>query len=65
MINNIMPVKNFIDENYIEVTGKSEMELIPNEIYLQIYLQEKDLPFKYNTDPIDLTPLHIGSYTLS
>lgn len=38
-----MPVKNFIDENYIEVTGKSEMELIPNEIYLQIYLQEKDL----------------------
>lgn len=38
-----MHLKNFIDENYIEVTGKSEMEVIPNEIYLQINLQEKDL----------------------
>jgi len=38
-----MQAKNFIYENYIEVTGKAEMEVIPNEIYLQISLQEKDL----------------------
>lgn len=34
--------KNFIDQNYIEVTGKSEMEISPDMIYLQIILNEKD-----------------------
>ncbi|MDD4993748.1 MAG: SIMPL domain-containing protein [Paludibacter sp.] len=34
--------KNFIDQNYIEVTGKSEMEIIPDLIYLKIFLNEKD-----------------------
>jgi uncharacterized protein YggE len=34
--------KNFIDQNYIEVTGKAEMEIIPDEIYLRILLNEKD-----------------------
>ena len=28
--------KNFIDVNYIEVTGKAEMEIVPNEIFLEI-----------------------------
>ncbi|MEN8250358.1 MAG: SIMPL domain-containing protein [Bacteroidota bacterium] len=34
--------KNFIDQNYIEVTGKSEMEISPDLIYLQILINEKD-----------------------
>jgi uncharacterized protein YggE len=34
--------KNFIDQNYIEVTGKSEMEVTPDLIYLKILLNEKD-----------------------
>ena len=32
--------KNFIDQNYIEVTGKANMEIIPDEIYLSIILNE-------------------------
>lgn len=34
--------KNFIDQNYIEVTGTAEMEVVPDEIYLKIVLSEKD-----------------------
>jgi hypothetical protein len=34
--------KNFIDQNYIEVIGKAEMEIVPDEIYLKILLDEKD-----------------------
>ena len=34
--------KNFIDQPYIEVTGQSETEIAPNEIYLRIVLDEKD-----------------------
>ena len=34
--------KNFIDQNYIEVTGKAEMEIVPNEIYLRISINEED-----------------------
>jgi len=32
--------KNFIDKNYIEVTGKSEMEYTPDKIYIQVVLSE-------------------------
>lgn len=42
--------KNFIDQNYIEVTGKAEMEIIPNEIYLRILLNEKDYKGKNFAD---------------
>ncbi len=35
--------KNFLDVNYIEVTGTSEMEIEPDMIYLQIIINEKDL----------------------
>ncbi len=38
--------KNFIDKNYIEVTGKAEMEIVPNEIYLKILISEKDFKGK-------------------
>lgn len=34
--------KNFIDQNYVEVTGKSEMEISPDLIYIKILINEKD-----------------------
>lgn len=34
--------KNFIDQPYIEVTGFAETEIIPDEIYLRIELNEND-----------------------
>lgn len=34
--------KNFIDQNYVEVTGTAEMEIVPDEIYLRIVISEKD-----------------------
>lgn len=34
--------KNFIDQPYIEVTGHVETEIIPNEIYLNIMINEHD-----------------------
>ncbi|MGC6432483.1 MAG: SIMPL domain-containing protein [Jejuia sp.] len=34
--------KNFIDQPYIEVTGTVETEIIPNEIFLKIILNEND-----------------------
>ena len=34
--------KNFIDEPYIEVTGKAEMEVVPDRIYLRVVINEKD-----------------------
>lgn len=34
--------KNFIDQNYIEITGTAELLIIPNEIYVSITLTEKN-----------------------
>lgn len=34
--------KNFIDRPYIEVTGKAEMEVMPDQIYMSITINEKD-----------------------
>lgn len=34
--------KNFIDQNYIEVTGKAVLEVVPDEIYIKIVLDERD-----------------------
>lgn len=34
--------KNFIDQNYIEVTGSAEKKITPNEIYIRIIIDEKD-----------------------
>ena len=45
--------KNFIDKNFIEVTGKAEMEIIPDEIYLKIIINEKDLKGKQNIEEIE------------
>lgn len=35
-------IKNFIDQPYIEVTGKSEMEITPDLIYLKVIINEED-----------------------
>lgn len=45
--------KNFIDQNYIEVIGKAEIEIIPNEIYLTIRLDENDLKGKIDLVTIE------------
>jgi uncharacterized protein len=34
--------KNFIDQNYIEVTGSSEIRITPDLIYIKILINEKD-----------------------
>ncbi len=34
--------KNFIDQNYIEVVGKSELQISPDQIYIKIVLKEED-----------------------
>ena len=34
--------KNFIDQNYIEVTGKAELEIVPDLIYVRILLFDKN-----------------------
>ena len=38
--------KNFIDQNYIEVTGKADMEITPDEIFIRIFINEKDFKNK-------------------
>jgi uncharacterized protein YggE len=38
--------KNFIDQNYIEVTGKAIMEISPDEIFLRILINEKEIKGK-------------------
>jgi hypothetical protein len=45
--------KNFIDQNYIEVTGQAEMEVVPNEIYLQILINEKDYKGKQEVQQLE------------
>lgn len=38
--------KNFIDQNYIEVAGNAIMEVTPDEIYLKILINEKEIKGK-------------------
>jgi uncharacterized protein YggE len=38
--------KNFIDQNYIEVIGKADMEVVPDEIYIRILINEKEIKAK-------------------
>lgn len=47
--------KNFIDQNYIEVTGLAELKVVPDLIYLKIILKEKD-----SKDKISLVELEKG-----
>ena len=43
-------VKNFIDQNYIEITGIVETEITPDEIYLSIIINEKDKKGKISVE---------------
>ena len=45
--------KNFIDQNYIEVIGKSEMEITPDMIYLKVLLNEKDTKNKISVPELE------------
>lgn len=45
--------KNFIDLNYIEVTGNAEMDVIPDMIYLKIILSDKDNKNKESIDNLE------------
>ena len=45
--------KNFIDQNYIEVTGKAEMDIVPDLIYLKIVLSDKDNKNKQSLEEIE------------
>jgi uncharacterized protein len=45
--------KNFIDQNYIEVTGKAEMEVVPDEIFFKIIINEKDFNGKKKLEEIE------------
>lgn len=45
--------KNFIDQNYIEVIGKSEMEITPDLIYLKVLLNEKDTKNKISISELE------------
>lgn len=42
--------KNFIDQNYIEVTGTVESQIVPDEIYISITINEKDKKGKLSVE---------------
>jgi len=45
--------KNFIDQNYIEVTGKAELDIVPDEIYIQIFISESDYKGKESLEMLE------------
>jgi uncharacterized protein YggE len=45
--------KNFIDQSYIEVTGKAEMEISPDMIYLKIVVSDKNNKSKLTLPEIE------------
>ena len=45
--------KNFIDQNYIEVKGLAELEVVPDEIYLNIHLDEEDTKNKESIEVLE------------
>jgi len=45
--------KNFIDRPYIEVTGKAELEVTPDEIYLNIVIKEADNKNKESVEDLE------------
>ena len=53
--------KNFIDQNYIEVTGKAELEISPDIIYVKIVLSDKDNKEKLALPEIERRMINILS----
>lgn len=45
--------KNFIDQPYVEVKGHGEMEIVPNEIYLNIFINERNTKSKETVDVVE------------
>ncbi len=45
--------KNFIDQNYIELNGNAKMEIVPDEIYLNIDLRERDTKNKESISQLE------------
>ncbi len=45
--------KNFIDQNYIEVTGMAEKEVTPDQIYLKIVVNEADSKGKQTLEELE------------
>lgn len=45
--------KNFIDQNYIEVTGVAYKEVVPDEIYFNVQINEKDNKGKESVDKLE------------
>lgn len=45
--------KNFIDQNYIEVTGIAYKEVVPDEIYLKVRIDEKDNKGKESLEELE------------
>ena len=45
--------KNFIDQPYVEVTGKAEMEIVPDMIYLKVIIDEKDNKAKESLESLE------------
>ena len=52
-VNSQTMAKNFIDQPYIEVTGKAELEVVPDEIYLTIVIDEKDNKAKQSLEELE------------
>ncbi len=46
-------IKNFIDQNYIEVVGKSEMEITPDLVYIKVNINEKDTKNKVSITELE------------
>lgn len=45
--------KNFIDQNYIEVTGLAKIELTPDEIFLNVTINEEDNKGKESMEQLE------------
>jgi uncharacterized protein YggE len=45
--------KNWIDLPYVEVTGKAELEVVPNEIYVSITISEQDNKAKKSVEQLE------------
>ena len=48
-----MGSKNFIDQNYIEVNGKAELEVSPDQIFLKVVVNEQDSKGKQSLEELE------------
>lgn len=48
-----MGSKNFIDQNYIEVNGKAELKVSPDQIFLKVVVNEQDSKGKQTLEELE------------